>query len=113
MISHNILKIKFEVVHTIAEPSYIYQARTTGHRPSGFTSFFPGSGTTRRDTFQQQTQRPRFDTSRYTGGLSEDEQMHQALDESMNQRQSKHTQNISILFLKIYFFCCEIIYLEL
>ena len=62
-----------------AAPTYTYQAR-----PSGYRSRFWGGGTPSGQS-QTRSQQPNYD--RYTGGVSEDEQLARAMRES--QQQSK------------------------
>ena len=60
-----------------AAPTYTYQAR-----PSGYRSRFWGGGTPAAQ-YQTRNQQPNYD--RYTGGVSEDEQLARAMRESRQQ----------------------------
>ena len=76
------------VVFLPVAPTYTYQARPTGYR-----SRFWGGGTP--GTQQQPHNQDQTNYNRYTGGMSEEEQMAQAMRESRQ-------QSITTLMLRFY-----------
>ena len=62
------------------EPTYTYQARTTGYR----SRFWDGSTFAASQHQTRNQQGTNYD--RYTGGMSEEEQLAQAVRESQQQR---------------------------